>query len=98
MTVRSTPTRRWVTCGARAAARRAGSRIVSSFPDWDVRSAVLEGDPSEELLRRAEAWRPHLIVVVSSFPDWDVRSAVLEGDPSEELLRRAEAWRPHLIV
>jgi nucleotide-binding universal stress UspA family protein len=50
---------------AREAAGRARSQVVSSFPGWEVRSAVLEGDPSEELLRRAEAWRPHLIVVGS---------------------------------
>jgi nucleotide-binding universal stress UspA family protein len=50
---------------ARAAAGRARSQVASSFPGWEVRSAVSEGDPSEELLRRAEAWRPHLIVVGS---------------------------------
>jgi nucleotide-binding universal stress UspA family protein len=50
---------------ARGAAERARSQVISSFPDWEVRPAVLEGDPSEELLRRAEAWRPHLIVVGS---------------------------------
>jgi len=50
---------------ARESVGRARSQIVSSFPNWDVRSAVLEGDPAEELLRRAEAWRPHLIVVGS---------------------------------
>lgn len=50
---------------AREAAGRARSQVASAFPGWDVRSAILEGDPSEELLRRAEAWRPHLIVVGS---------------------------------
>ncbi|HWW74093.1 MAG TPA: universal stress protein, partial [Pyrinomonadaceae bacterium] len=50
---------------ARDAVRRARRQVVSTFPDWKVRSTVLEGDPSEELLRRAEAWRPRLIVVGS---------------------------------
>src|SRR5690349_14830822 len=50
---------------ARGAVRRARRQVVSTFPDWKVRSTVLEGDPSEELLRRAEAWRPHLVVVGS---------------------------------
>lgn len=50
---------------AREAAGRARNQLVSTFPNWEVRSAVLEGNPSEELLRRAEAWRPHLIVVGS---------------------------------
>ncbi|MET0626067.1 MAG: universal stress protein [Pyrinomonadaceae bacterium] len=50
---------------AREAVKRARNRVGSSFPGWEVGSAILEGDPSEELLRRAEAWRPHLIVVGS---------------------------------
>jgi nucleotide-binding universal stress UspA family protein len=50
---------------ARDAAGRARSRVVSSFPGWEVRSAVSEGDPSEELLRWSEEWRPHLVVVGS---------------------------------
>jgi nucleotide-binding universal stress UspA family protein len=50
---------------ARQAVGRARSQVVSTFPGWEVRSAVLEGDPSEVLLSRAEAWRPHLIVVGS---------------------------------
>src|SRR3712207_4384864 len=50
---------------ARESAGRARGQVVSSFPDWEVRSAILEGDPAEELLRRAGAWRPHLIVVGS---------------------------------
>ncbi len=50
---------------ARDAVGRARREVVSTFPDWEVRSAVLEGDPSEELLKWAEDWRPHLIVVGS---------------------------------
>ena len=72
---------------AREAAGRARRQVVSSFPGWEVRSAVLEGDPSEELLRRAEAWRPHLIVVGSQG-----RSALgrlLAGSVSKTVARRA---------
>ncbi|HEX7315460.1 MAG TPA: universal stress protein [Pyrinomonadaceae bacterium] len=50
---------------ARQALGRARSQVVSSFPGWEVRSAILEGEPSEELLNWAEEWRPHLIVVGS---------------------------------
>lgn len=50
---------------ARDAVRRARRQVALSFPDWEVRSAVLEGDPAEELLKWAEEWRPHLIVVGS---------------------------------
>ncbi len=50
---------------ARDAVGRARRQVASAFPDWEVRSAVLEGDPSEELLKWAEEWRPHLIVVGS---------------------------------
>ena len=72
---------------ARASAARARSQVVSTFPGWEVRSAVLEGDPSEELLRRAEAWRPHLIVVGSQG-----RSALgrlLAGSVSKTVAARA---------
>src|SRR3712207_1804895 len=72
---------------ARRAVGRASSQVVSSFPGWEVRSAVLEGDPSEELLRRAEEWRPDLIVVGSQG-----RSALgrlLLGSVSKTLAGRA---------
>lgn len=50
---------------AREAAGRARSQVVSSFPGWEVRSTAPEGAPSEELLKSAEEWRPHLIVIGS---------------------------------
>src|SRR5688500_6428449 len=50
---------------AREAAERARQKVVSFFPGWEARAEVLEGDPSEELLGRAELWRPDLIVVGS---------------------------------
>jgi nucleotide-binding universal stress UspA family protein len=50
---------------ARRLAAQAGGRVRSQFPDWEVRTEVLEGSPSRELLRKAEEWRPDLIVVGS---------------------------------
>lgn len=46
-------------------AESARGRVRSYFPGWKVRTEVLEGSPSRELLRKAEEWRPDLIVVGS---------------------------------
>jgi nucleotide-binding universal stress UspA family protein len=48
---------------ARGFASRARGRVLSFFPGWEVRTRVLEGSPSGELLRKAEEWRPDLVVV-----------------------------------
>jgi nucleotide-binding universal stress UspA family protein len=50
---------------ARGFAEQARRRVLSYFPDWKVRVRVLEGSPSQELLRKAEEWQPELIVVGS---------------------------------
>jgi nucleotide-binding universal stress UspA family protein len=50
---------------ARGFAAQARGRVLSYFPGWEVRSAVVEGWPSQELLRKAELWRPDLIVAGS---------------------------------
>lgn len=50
---------------ARAFAARARERVLSYFPDWEVRTKVLEGSPSWELQQEAERWQPDLVVVGS---------------------------------
>lgn len=40
-------------------------RLRSYFPSWQVRGEVLAGTPALELVRRAEEWQAHLIVVGS---------------------------------
>jgi nucleotide-binding universal stress UspA family protein len=50
---------------ARGLAAYARERVLSYFPDWEVRTKVLEGSPSWELLWKAEEWRPDLVVVGS---------------------------------
>ena len=40
-------------------------RLRSYFPTWQVRGEVLAGAPALELVRRAEEWQAHLIVVGS---------------------------------
>lgn len=50
---------------ARGFAAQARRRVLSYFPDWEVRTRVLEGSPSRELLREAERWEPDLIMVGS---------------------------------
>ncbi|HEY0171692.1 MAG TPA: universal stress protein [Pyrinomonadaceae bacterium] len=50
---------------ARGFAAHARGRVLSYFPEWHVRTGVLEGSPSQELLRKAEEWGPDLLVVGS---------------------------------
>ncbi len=50
---------------ARGFAAQARRRVLSYFPGWEVRTEVLEGSPSRELLRKAERWQPDLVVVGS---------------------------------
>ncbi len=44
---------------------QARRRVRSYFPEWEVRTEVLEGSPSRELLWKAEEWQPDLVVVGS---------------------------------
>ncbi|HEX8189641.1 MAG TPA: universal stress protein [Pyrinomonadaceae bacterium] len=50
---------------AQEAAAMACGRLLWDFPGWVVRTKVLEGTPSWELLRVAERWRPDLVVAGS---------------------------------
>jgi nucleotide-binding universal stress UspA family protein len=50
---------------AKGFATQARRRVLSYFPDWEVRTEVLEGSPSRELLWKAEEWKPDLVVVGS---------------------------------
>lgn len=43
----------------------ASLRLRSYFPSWQVHGEVLAGTPAPELVRRAEEWQAHLIVVGS---------------------------------
>ncbi|HEU4432202.1 MAG TPA: universal stress protein [Pyrinomonadaceae bacterium] len=74
---------------ARNFALQARGRVVSDFPKWTVRTRVLEGSSSRELLREAEEWLPDLIVVGSQG-----RSAVsrfLLGSVSKKLATDARS-------
>ena len=46
-------------------AERAARRIRERFPEWDVRTEVLRGDPAEALLQTANSWEADVIVVGS---------------------------------
>jgi nucleotide-binding universal stress UspA family protein len=50
---------------AKAFTRKASERVRSYFPDWHVRAEVLAGQPSQELIRIADEWKPDLVVVGS---------------------------------
>lgn len=77
---------------AREAAAMACGRLLWDFPGWEVRTKVLEGTPSWELLGAAEQWRPDLVVAGSQG-----RSALgrlFLGSVSEALAARAKCSRP----
>lgn len=50
---------------AKEFAAQAGDRVRSYFPDWEVRAEGISGTPSQELIQRADKWKPDLIVVGS---------------------------------
>jgi len=50
---------------AKAFTTKASQKVRSYFPGWDVRSEVVAGQPSQELIRRADEWKPDLVVVGS---------------------------------
>ena len=72
---------------ARGFAEQARRRVLSYFPDWEVRTKVLEGSPSWELLREAERWQPDLIVVGSHRP---TTATYLLGSNAATIVRHAK--------
>jgi len=50
---------------AQTLATEAAKRIQSGFPDWTVRAEATCGSPASEILAKADAWEPDLIVVGS---------------------------------
>ena len=50
---------------ARAFTTRASERLRSYFPNWHVSSEQPAGQPFQELIRKADEWKPDLVVVGS---------------------------------
>ena len=50
---------------AKAFTTKAGERVLSYFPGWHVLTEVLAGQPSQEVIGRADEWKPDLVVVGS---------------------------------
>jgi nucleotide-binding universal stress UspA family protein len=50
---------------ARGLAESARARLRKNFPGWEVRAESYYGSPARELLRVADEWEPHLVVVGS---------------------------------
>ncbi len=46
-------------------AAKAGERLRSSFPGWEVQAVGLAGSPSTELINKADEWKADLVVVGS---------------------------------
>jgi nucleotide-binding universal stress UspA family protein len=50
---------------AKAITTKASERLRSYFPGWHVQAEALAGQPSQELISKADEWKPDLIVVGS---------------------------------
>jgi nucleotide-binding universal stress UspA family protein len=50
---------------ARRLAERARERLLKNFPRWKVSAEGFYGSPAREVLRVADEWEPHLVVVGS---------------------------------
>jgi nucleotide-binding universal stress UspA family protein len=50
---------------ARGVAHAASQRVLKYFPSWEMRTEVRSGSPAWELIRKADDWRPDLLVVGS---------------------------------
>ena len=50
---------------AKALTTKASERVRSYFPDWHVRAQEPAGQPFEELIKKADEWKPDLVVVGS---------------------------------
>ena len=46
-------------------ASEARARVQSSFSEWEVRTETPVGDPAQELIEKANEWKPDLVVVGS---------------------------------
>lgn len=50
---------------AQSLAERAGARLRANFPGWEITAEASVGSPARELVRKADEWKPDLIVVGS---------------------------------
>lgn len=50
---------------AQSLAEPAAARLRASFPGWEITAAASIGSPTRELVRKADEWKPDLIVVGS---------------------------------
>lgn len=50
---------------AQSLADRAADRLRTNFPDWQITAEACVGSPRRELIRRADEWKPDLILVGS---------------------------------
>jgi nucleotide-binding universal stress UspA family protein len=50
---------------AKALTTKASERVRSYFPDWHIRAQEPAGQPFQELIKKADEWKPDLVVVGS---------------------------------
>ena len=72
---------------ARELADAAVGRVLSRFPAWRVSAAACAGSPAWEIIQKADAWKPDLIVVGSHGQSGIERT--LLGSVAEAVARHA---------
>jgi nucleotide-binding universal stress UspA family protein len=50
---------------ARSLAKDASARVQATFPSWKVSTEVYAGSPAWEVIKKADEWKPNLVVVGS---------------------------------
>ena len=50
---------------ASGVAERARQELTAAFPGWNISAVAYKGSPAEQILEKAEEWRPDLVVVGS---------------------------------
>jgi nucleotide-binding universal stress UspA family protein len=73
---------------AHTLAEQAKSRIANVFPNWKVRAVACADSPAWALIRRADEWRPDLIVV-GSHGHTAMGGRVILGSVSQRVLYEA---------
>lgn len=74
---------------AQALAARARTRLQQNFPGWEVNAEGVPGSPAWEIIGRADAWKPDLIVVGSQ--GMSALGRFVLGSVSQKILSESRA-------
>jgi nucleotide-binding universal stress UspA family protein len=73
--------------GARAFAAQARERLLRYFPAWTIRAEACADSPAWAVIKKADEWQPHLVVVGSH--GHSTIGRILLGSVSEKVLTQA---------